>query len=160
MITVDHLTKTYGDRRAVDDLTFTVEPGRVTGFVGPNGSGKSTTMRMMVGLTRPDTGNVFYDGTPYDRLARPTTTIGTALDAPAHPGANAQLFFELAGDTLFYRFTRFDFSSRKLPQAGKVGTLAPLGNEHSAIASAKNAGDHLQLRHDAVRLAPLKFRST
>ena len=90
MITVEQLTKTYGDRRAVDDLTFTVEPGRVTGFVGPNGSGKSTTMRMMVGLTRPDTGNVFYDGTPYDRLAQPATTIGASLDASAHPGRTAR----------------------------------------------------------------------
>ncbi len=53
MISVTSLTKTYGTRRAVDNLSFTVEPGRVTGFVGPNGSGKSTTMRMMVGLTRP-----------------------------------------------------------------------------------------------------------
>ena len=54
MITVSGLTKHYGDRTAVDDLTFTVAAGRVTGFVGPNGAGKSTTMRMMVGLTRPD----------------------------------------------------------------------------------------------------------
>lgn len=90
MITVDRLTKTYGDHRAVDDLSFSVRPGRVTGFVGPNGSGKSTTMRMMVGLTRPDGGNVFYDGTPYDQLARPTTTIGAALDASAHPGRTAR----------------------------------------------------------------------
>ncbi len=90
MITVEHLTKTYGDRRAVDDLSFTVLPGRVTGFVGPNGSGKSTTMRMMVGLTRPDTGNVLYNGTPYERLAQPATTIGVALDASAHPGRTAR----------------------------------------------------------------------
>ena len=54
MITVNALTKVYGDRTAVDDLSFTVAAGRVTGFVGPNGAGKSTTMRMMVGLTRPD----------------------------------------------------------------------------------------------------------
>ncbi len=53
MITVDRLTKTYGDHPAVDNCSFSVQPGRVTGFVGPNGSGKSTTMRMMVGLTRP-----------------------------------------------------------------------------------------------------------
>lgn len=90
MITVDQLTKTYGDRRAVDDLTFAVRPGRVTGFVGPNGSGKSTTMRMMVGLTRPDAGNVFYDGIPYDRLAQPAATIGASLDASAHPGRTAR----------------------------------------------------------------------
>jgi len=90
MIVVEHLTKTYGDHRAVDDLSFTVQPGRVTGFVGPNGSGKSTTMRMMVGLTRPDTGNVLYDGTAYDGLAKPATTIGAALDASAHPGRTAR----------------------------------------------------------------------
>jgi len=90
MITVDALTKTYGDRRAVDSLSFTVEPGRVTGFVGPNGSGKSTTMRMMVGLTRPDTGRVLYNGAPYGELERPVTTIGAALDASAHPGRTAR----------------------------------------------------------------------
>lgn len=90
MIVVEHLTKTYGDHRAVDNLTFTVQPGRVTGFVGPNGSGESTTMRMMVGLTRADAGNVFYDGTAYDRLAQPATTIGAALDASAHPGRTAR----------------------------------------------------------------------
>ena len=65
MITVTGLTKHYGNRTAVDDLTFTVAAGRVTGFVGPNGAGKSTTMRMMVGLTRPDRGEVRYDGVPY-----------------------------------------------------------------------------------------------
>lgn len=58
MITVEALTKTYGTRRAVDNLSFDGKPGRVTGFVGPNGSGKSTTMRMMLGLTEPDAGNV------------------------------------------------------------------------------------------------------
>ena len=62
MITVTGLTKRYGRRVAVDDLTFDVAAGRVTGFVGPNGAGKSTTMRMMVGLTRPDQGDVRYDG--------------------------------------------------------------------------------------------------
>jgi len=90
MITVEALTKTYGDRRAVDELSFTVQPGLVTGFVGPNGAGKSTTMRMMVGLTRPDSGSVFYDGTPYHRLNQPLTTIGAALDASAHPGRTAR----------------------------------------------------------------------
>lgn len=90
MITVENLTKSYGDRRAVDSLSFTVEPGRVTGFVGPNGSGKSTTMRMMVGLTRPDIGRVLYNGVPYGELERPIATIGAALDASAHPGRTAR----------------------------------------------------------------------
>lgn len=90
MITVESLTKSYGSRRAVDNLSFTVEPGQVTGFVGPNGSGKSTTMRMMVGLTRPDSGRVLYDGVPYQKLERPVATIGAALDASAHPGRTAR----------------------------------------------------------------------
>jgi ABC-2 type transport system ATP-binding protein len=90
MITIDRLTKTYGDHRAVDALSFAVQPGRVTGFVGPNGSGKSTTMRMMVGLTRPDNGTVLYNGTPYEELAQPATTIGPALEASAHPGRTAR----------------------------------------------------------------------
>lgn len=90
MITVTGLTKIYGDRRAVDDLTFDVQPGRVTGFVGPNGSGKSTTMRMMVGLTRPDAGEVLYRGRSYRDLEQPATTIGVALDASAHPGRSAR----------------------------------------------------------------------
>ena len=90
MITVENLTKTYGTRRAVDNLSFEVQPGRVTGFVGPNGSGKSTTMRMMVGLTRPDDGHVHYNGTPYHQLDRPVATIGAALDASAHPGRTAR----------------------------------------------------------------------
>jgi ABC-2 type transport system ATP-binding protein len=90
MITVENLTKSYGDRRAVDSLSFTVRPGRVTGFVGPNGSGKSTTMRMMVGLTHPDTGRVLYNGAAYGELERPVTTIGAALDASAHPGRTAR----------------------------------------------------------------------
>ncbi len=86
MITVTRLDKRYGDRLAVDDLTFDVAAGRVTGFVGPNGAGKSTTMRMMVGLTRPDSGEVRYDGTPFADLAHPARTVGAVLDASAHPG--------------------------------------------------------------------------
>jgi ABC-2 type transport system ATP-binding protein len=78
------LTKTYGARRPVDDLSFTIESGRVTGFVSPNGSGHSTTMHMMVGLTQPDSGQVLYDGTPFQELHNPVRTIGAALDASAH----------------------------------------------------------------------------
>jgi len=91
MITVSGLTKHYGDRTAVDDLSFTVAPGRVTGFVGPNGAGKSTTMRMMVGLTRPDAGEVRYDGVRYTDLRQPARLVGTVLDAQCmHPGRTAR----------------------------------------------------------------------
>jgi len=91
MITVSGLTKQYGDRTAVDDLTFTVSAGRVTGFVGPNGAGKSTTMRMMVGLTRPDAGEVRYDGVRYTELRQPARLVGAVLDARSmHPGRTAR----------------------------------------------------------------------
>ncbi len=91
MITVENLTKTYGTRRAVDNLSFEVQPGRVTGFVGPNGAGKSTAMRMMVGLTRPDSGGVRYDGVDYTDLSHPARLVGSVLDARVmHPGRSAR----------------------------------------------------------------------
>jgi ABC-2 type transport system ATP-binding protein len=91
MITVSALTKHYGDRVVVDDMSFDVAPGRVTGFVGPNGAGKSTTMRMMVGLTRPDRGDVSYRGVSYTRLLQPARVVGAVLDARSmHPGRTAR----------------------------------------------------------------------
>jgi len=91
MITVTGLTKHYGDRVAVDDLGFDLAAGRVTGFVGPNGAGKSTTMRMMVGLTRPDRGEVRYDGVRYGDLEHPARMVGSVLDARCmHPGRTAR----------------------------------------------------------------------
>ena len=91
MITVRALTKQYGTRLAVDDLSFEVAAGRVTGFVGPNGAGKSTTMRMMVGLTRPGGGDVRYSGVHYRDLADPARTVGAVLDARCmHPGRTAR----------------------------------------------------------------------
>ena len=90
MITVDNVTKTYGTTRAVDGLSFTVSPGVVTGFLGPNGSGKSTTMRMMVGLDRPDSGAVSIDGRPYADHVAPLHEVGALLEARAiHPGRSA-----------------------------------------------------------------------
>ncbi|WP_127819722.1 ATP-binding cassette domain-containing protein, partial [Microbacterium sp. CPCC 204701] len=65
MITVQNLTKRFGAKTAVDDISFEVRPGAVTGFLGPNGAGKSTTMRMIVGLDRPDAGAATVDGRPY-----------------------------------------------------------------------------------------------
>ncbi len=91
MITVSSLTKQYGRRIAVDDLSFDVAAGRVTGFVGPNGAGKSTTMRMMVGLTRPDRGDTAYRGVSYSHMLHPARVVGTVLDARSmHPGRTAR----------------------------------------------------------------------
>ena len=91
MITVTALTKRYGNSLAVDDMTFAVASGRVTGFVGPNGAGKSTTMRMMVGLTHPGAGDVRYSGVHYRDLKDPARTVGAVLDARCmHPGRTAR----------------------------------------------------------------------
>ena len=83
MIQAEHLTKRYGERVAVDDLSFTIEPGLVTGFLGPNGAGKSTTMRMILGLDRPDAGTVTVDGRKYADLTAPMSHVGAVLDAKA-----------------------------------------------------------------------------
>jgi ABC-2 type transport system ATP-binding protein len=86
-----NLSKRYGQTLAVDDLTFTVESGQVTGFLGPNGSGKSTTMRMIVGLDAPTSGRVTVDGRSYGQLRFPLHEVGALLDANAvHPGRSAR----------------------------------------------------------------------
>ncbi|GAA3195993.1 ABC transporter ATP-binding protein [Streptomyces virens] len=90
MIELEGLTKRYGEKVAVNNLTFAVRPGIVTGFLGPNGAGKSTTMRMILGLDRPTAGDVRIDGTHYDRLKDPLTSIGALLEAKGvHPGRSA-----------------------------------------------------------------------
>ena len=91
MIDIAGLTKRYGAKTAVDDLTCQVLPGRVTGFLGPNGAGKSTTMRAVVGLDRPTSGRVLVNGQRYRDLAAPLQEVGALLDAKAvHPGRTAQ----------------------------------------------------------------------
>jgi ABC-2 type transport system ATP-binding protein len=90
VIDVAHLTKRYGDKLAVDDLSFQVRPGTITGFLGPNGAGKSTTMRMMVGLDAPTGGAVTIDGRAYRDLPAPLHEVGTMLEARAiHTGRSA-----------------------------------------------------------------------
>jgi len=90
-IDVDGLTKRYGRVVAVDDLTFTVRPGEVTGFIGPNGAGKSTTMRLIMGLDFPHAGAATVAGRRYRDLTEPLTTMGTLLDASApHPARTAR----------------------------------------------------------------------
>src|SRR5579863_1325591 len=91
VIEAQDLTKRFGDKVAVDHLSFRVEPGRVTGFLGPNGAGKSTTMRLVLGLDRPNTGRATINGRPYVELADPLRTVGALLEAKAmHPGRSAR----------------------------------------------------------------------
>ncbi len=91
MIHVEALTKRYGDRLAVDHLSFRVEPGVVTGFLGPNGAGKSTTMRMILGLDTPTSGSATVNGRPLGRHAAPIAEIGALIEAKsAHPKRSAR----------------------------------------------------------------------
>jgi ABC-2 type transport system ATP-binding protein len=91
MIAVDSLTKRYGRVTAVDDLSFEVRPGRVTGFLGPNGAGKTTTLRTILGLIRADAGEATIDGRRYEDLTHPSAQVGAALeDASFHPGRTAR----------------------------------------------------------------------
>jgi ABC-2 type transport system ATP-binding protein len=90
-ITVDRLTKRYGATTAVDDLSFAVPAGSVTGFLGPNGAGKSTTLRVLLGLARPTAGRATFDGVPYGELADPARTVGAMLESdPFHPGRSGR----------------------------------------------------------------------
>ncbi len=91
MIVAENLTKRYGDKNAVSDVSFTVRPGMVTGFLGPNGAGKSTTMRLIVGLDRPTAGRATVGGTEYARMRAPLSEVGVLLDAKAvHTGRTAR----------------------------------------------------------------------
>ena len=90
MIEAHDLTKHYGSKLAVDHLSFQVAPGKVTGFLGPNGAGKSTTMRLVLGLDRPDTGTATINGRRYAQLAQPLRTVGALLESRSlHPGRSA-----------------------------------------------------------------------
>ena len=98
-LVVEHLTKRYGDDTVVDDLSFTVEPGRVTGFLGPNGSGKSTTMKMMLDLARPDRGTATIEGHRYRDLPNPARTVGAMIESDAfHPGRSGRNHLRILAD--------------------------------------------------------------
>ncbi len=101
MITIDSLTKRYGSFAAVDDVTFTAGPGRVTGFLGPNGAGKSTTMRVMVGLTPATSGGVTINGRRFADLPNPGREVGVLLDASAqHAGRTGREILTIAQRTM------------------------------------------------------------
>jgi ABC-2 type transport system ATP-binding protein len=109
MIEARGLTKRYGDKLAVDGLTFTVRPGMVTGFLGPNGAGKSTTMRMILGLDAPTSGSVTVNGRPYREHAAPLREVGALLDARSvHPGRSAHHHLLALAQTCGIRRSRVD----------------------------------------------------
>jgi ABC-2 type transport system ATP-binding protein len=109
LIEVHELTKRFGDKVAVDHLTFSVAPGRVTGFLGPNGAGKSTTMRLILGLDRPRSGTATIGGVPYSQLTRPLRTVGALLEARAvHTGRSARNHLLFLAETQGFPARRVD----------------------------------------------------
>ncbi len=97
-ISVSHLSKRFGPIAAVDDLSFTVDPGRVTGFLGPNGAGKTTTLRMLLGLVTPTSGSATIGGRRYVDIPKPTRVVGAALEAASfHPGRSARDHLRVMG---------------------------------------------------------------
>lgn len=95
-VEVSGLMKRFGRVQAVNGLSFTAEPGRVTGFLGPNGSGKTTTLSMLLGLVRPDSGTATVGGRPYGALDRPATVVGSLLSADFHPAHTATAHLDIA----------------------------------------------------------------
>jgi ABC-2 type transport system ATP-binding protein len=109
MITVENLTKRYGSTTAVQDVSFTVQPGSITGFLGPNGAGKSTTLRMLTGLTPPTSGTATITGKRYADLPNPGRVVGVMLDAAAqHPGRTGRETLTLSASLLGVPKSRVD----------------------------------------------------
>jgi len=108
-VEVRGLTKTFGRVTAMHGMSFTAPAGKVTGFLGPNGSGKTTTLRVVLGLVRPDTGAALIGGVPYGRLARPRRTVGALLEASGfHPGRRARDHLLVLADAAGVAGTRVD----------------------------------------------------
>jgi ABC-2 type transport system ATP-binding protein len=125
MIELHGLTKRYGPKTVVDDLTFTVQPGVVTGFLGPNGAGKSTTMRMLIGLETPDGGHSAVNGRSYGKHRAPAAQIGVLLDAAArHPGRSAR-------DHLLALAYTHRISSRRVDEVLELVGLAEVARARS-----------------------------
>ena len=147
MIEAKHLTKRYGKTVAVDDVSFVVQPGRVTGFLGPNGAGKSTTMRMVLGLDAPSSGSVLIDGKPYGELADPLRSVGALLDAKAIVGGRS------AANHLMWLADSNGIARRRVGEvldivglsdvaAKRVGTFSLGMNQRLGIAAALLGDPH------------------
>jgi ABC-2 type transport system ATP-binding protein len=108
-ITVAGLTKRYGPVTAVDELTFTVEPGQVTGFLGPNGAGKTTTLRMLLGLVAPTAGSALIGGQRYAKLAEPRQVVGAVLETTGfHPGRTGRDHLRVIASSAGIQRSRID----------------------------------------------------
>ncbi|HEY1824689.1 MAG TPA: ATP-binding cassette domain-containing protein [Acidimicrobiales bacterium] len=141
MISVEHLTKRYHDTTAVDDLSFEVRPGVVTGFLGPNGSGKSTTMRVILGLDLPTKGRATIKGRRYRELKDPLREVGALLDAKAmHPGRSARNNLRALAASNRIPYSRveevLEFTGISAVGAKKTGTFSLGMSQRLGIAAA------------------------
>jgi ABC-2 type transport system ATP-binding protein len=122
---VDQVTKRYGKNTVVDDLSFTVAPGRVTGFLGPNGSGKSTTMKIMLDLAAPDRGRATIGGSRYRDLPRPARTVGAIVESDAfHPGRSGRNHLRILAEATGIARPRVDEILEQVGLAGAAGRRA------------------------------------
>ncbi|MGI5155904.1 ABC transporter ATP-binding protein [Microbispora sp. CA-102843] len=146
MIEFKHVSKIYGKVKALDDVTFTVGAGSVTGFLGPNGAGKSTALRILVGLARPSSGSATVLGLPYAEMACPGLRVGTLLDAGAqHPGRTGREVLTLGAMTLGLPRTRVgevldlvgltERESRRTIGGYSLGMRQRLGIAHSLLGA-------------------------
>ena len=142
MIAVEHLSKRYGRQLAVDDISFSCEPGTVTGFLGPNGAGKSTTLRMICGLTNPNAGTASVLGTSYRSLPNPGREVGVLLDASAqHSGRSGREALTLTAKVLGVERPRVDelmeyVGLSKTAAKKRVGTYSLGMRQRLGIAQA------------------------
>jgi ABC-2 type transport system ATP-binding protein len=142
MIAVEHLSKRYGRQLAVDDISFSCEPGTVTGFLGPNGAGKSTTLRMICGLTNPNAGSASVLGTSYRSLPNPGREVGVLLDASAqHSGRSGREALTLTAKVLGVERPRVDelmeyVGLSKTAAKKRVGTYSLGMRQRLGIAQA------------------------
>lgn len=145
-LVIEHVTKTYGDHAVVDDLTFTVEPGRITGFLGPNGSGKSTTMKIMLDLAAADHGTATIGGTRYRDLPEPANTVGVMLEPNAfHPGRSGRNHLRIVAQASGHPLSRVDDALVAVglgaePAHRRVGTYS-LGMKQRLSLAAALLGD-------------------
>lgn len=141
-LAIDHVTKRYGDRTVVDNLTFTVQPGRVTGFLGPNGSGKSTTMKILLGLAAATSGSATIGGRPYRSLPDPAHTVGVVLEPNAfHPGRSGRNHLRILADATGAETARVDEVLAEVNLDGeaadrRVGTYSLGMKQRLSLASA------------------------
>jgi len=162
-IIVDRLVKSYNGTLAVRDLSFVVQPGRVTGFLGPNGAGKTTTMRILLGLTSPTTGRATFGGLAYADLAHPQRTVGCVLDASFHPARSGRNHLRVLAATAGASDRRIDW----LLDEVRLGDVArrPVGEystgmrQRLALAAAMlGKPDYLVLDEPANGLDPEGIR--